>query len=190
MENLRQLTTGHIRNQIEQLLRLPLLPAEVITEVFQHLREKADEKLDALFQYINFTWITSTQWCPTSWSVYGMMIRTNNDAEGQHHKWNAEVKGKSSFYALTDQLERIALNISFQADLVKHGKYKRDRRANSLEKDKTLCDLWHRYEDKKLTPLELLNELVANIRLHVSTAAEDLADNLDYDRFMFEQCNS
>ena len=42
--------TGHIRYQIEQLLRLPLLPAEVITEVFQHLREKADEKLDVLFQ--------------------------------------------------------------------------------------------------------------------------------------------
>ena len=66
-----------------------------------------------------------------------MIIRTNNDAEGQHHKWNAEVKGKSSFYALTDQLEGIHLDIPFQADLVKHGKYKRGRGAYSLEKDKT-----------------------------------------------------
>ena len=32
--------------------------------------------------YIQDTWIESRMWPPTSWSVFGQSVRTNNDVEG------------------------------------------------------------------------------------------------------------
>lgn len=182
-------TPGVIRRSIEELLRLPLLPASSIPAVFERLREKADTKLQELFHYVKTTWIESKQWSPSSWSVFKMAIRTNNDADGLHHKWNDDVKGKQSFYALTDQLEAIALDLPLSAELVKHGKLKQDKRAASIEKDQNLFEMWTLYEENNsnMTCLDLLNNLVSCQKLHVLTSEEDLCDNLDIDRYLFEQ---
>ena len=65
---------------IKKLLALPYLPAEHINTVFIALQEKAvTEPLQELTTYISNTWLNSSIWPITSWSVFGRYTRTNND---------------------------------------------------------------------------------------------------------------
>ena len=59
---------------IKKLMVLQLLPAEHIDPVFQVLKTKAtSSKLQQLTTYIEYTWPHK------NWSVYGQIVRTNND---------------------------------------------------------------------------------------------------------------
>ena len=67
-------------NLVRKLLALPFLPADEIPNAFHRLEAKAaTEPLQALAQYINNTWISSTTWHPSCWSVFQQSVRTNND---------------------------------------------------------------------------------------------------------------
>lgn len=80
---------------IRKLLALPFLPAEEIPAAFHRLETKAvTEPLQAFMQYINNTWISSTMWHPSSWSIFQQSVRTNNDTEGWHHGLNCRTPGK------------------------------------------------------------------------------------------------
>ncbi|KAI0235866.1 Ubiquitin conjugation factor E4 A [Lamellibrachia satsuma] len=50
-------------------------------------------------------------WPPTSWSVFGQSVRTNNDVEGWHHGFNTKAKQQMPFYQLTSQLYEEAAQI-------------------------------------------------------------------------------
>ena len=79
---------------VRKLLALPFLPADEIPNAFQRLEAKAaTEPLQALAQYINNTWISSTTWHPSCWSVFQQSVRTNNDTEGWHHGLNRRAQG-------------------------------------------------------------------------------------------------
>lgn len=64
-----------------------------------------------LVAYIKETWITSRMWPPTSWSVFGQSVRTNNDVEGWHHGFNTKAKQQMPFYQLTSQLYEEAAQV-------------------------------------------------------------------------------
>ena len=65
-----------------------------------------------LVTYINDTWVESRMWPPTSWSVFGQSVRTNNDVEGWHHGFNGRAKPMMPFYQLTTQLFEEADQVS------------------------------------------------------------------------------
>jgi len=48
-------------------------------------------KILKLCTYIENTWFKDRLWTPERWSVYGQPVRTNNDAEGWHHRINGKV---------------------------------------------------------------------------------------------------
>ena len=82
----------HHRTVISRTLALPLVPAEEIPEVFGAIQEYSQgERLQELLEYVETTWILHPVWKPENWSGYGQPVRTNNDVEGWHYRFNRKV---------------------------------------------------------------------------------------------------
>ena len=77
---------------LRELMCLPFLPAEEIPATFKQFRDLLQpshpQPLHRLVQYIEDQWIDSSIHPPSSWSILGFSIRTNNDTEGWHHYLN------------------------------------------------------------------------------------------------------
>ncbi|KAJ8313479.1 hypothetical protein KUTeg_008969 [Tegillarca granosa] len=79
---------------VRKLLALPFLPEEQIPVAFNTLKETVTS--EQLIQLTNGDIRT-----PSSWTVYRMAVRTNNDVEGWHHRINRRAQKSSlSFYVL------------------------------------------------------------------------------------------
>ena len=118
----------------QQLLALTFPPADEIPNAFHRLEAKAaTEPSQALAQYINNTWISSTMWHPSCWSVFQQSVRTNNDSEEWHHGLNCRAQGKSQlpFYLLVELLLQEAKLTSLQIRLVSDKKLRRIQRCSS-----------------------------------------------------------
>ena len=82
-------TASRTYKYIRKLMALPFLPAARILPEFQRLKDGArTASLEALVQYMENNWISTTVWPPAAWSVYMLPIRTNNDIEGWHNSLN------------------------------------------------------------------------------------------------------
>jgi len=172
-----------IRTVIDKVLVIPYMPAEDIQMTFKSIRLESDAELASLFDYIASTWITSYQWRPSTWSVFRVEIRTNNDAEGQHTLWN-KGKGKQSFYALTEYLFSFAEKLEIQAKLLAHGLLERDQRKPAMEKNKLLFRVWNDFVSHVISSEEMFKELVKILKPVYYARDEDLEDDLLYDRFL------
>lgn len=120
---------------MRKLLALPYLPAEEIPAAFHWLETKAvTETLQAFTQYINNTWISSTMWHPSSWSLFQQSVRTNNDTEGWHHGLNCHAQGKSQnlFYLLIELIFKEAKLASLHICHVSERKLKSIQRRQYL----------------------------------------------------------
>lgn len=93
---------GNIRDSIQKVLCLPYLATEKIKYVFNHLKFEAPSTLNSFFYYISRVWVSNTSmWSSQNWSVYDRAIRTNNDCEGFHNRWDKLAKGKTYYWILT-----------------------------------------------------------------------------------------
>ena len=82
---------GTTYNFLRKVMALPYLPHEQIPAAFDALRGQLREdqpKLQAFMAYVERQWIKHTTFTPSSWSVFKMSIRSNNDIEGYHFKLN------------------------------------------------------------------------------------------------------
>ena len=69
---------------------------------------------------IEDTWMTSTVWTVPTWSVFNQAIRTNNDAEGWHHKLNRKAcKGNLQFYLLITLMYSEAKRLLTQMKMIR-----------------------------------------------------------------------
>ena len=109
-------------------MALPFLPEADIPPMFQLLNDSATTTtLRKLVKYVADTWVTSTVWPPSCWSVYMLPIRTNNDIEGWHHSLNRRANNHIHlpFYLLVELLHQEARLVSIQIQLVPDGKLSR-----------------------------------------------------------------
>lgn len=167
------LQDGHIRETIQKILCLCYIPAKDVREVFNSITCDADDSLLDLFRYIEDTWLNGI-WSPESWSTFNLSIRTNNDAEGLHNLWNQRGRANSlPFYHLTDLLFREAEKIAVQEKLVRNGKLRRQRRVESVEKDRLLMELANDYKTQKITAMEMLNICAAKFHLQFSSIVDE-----------------
>lgn len=83
-------TDEQLRNQVRHLMALGFIPTGHVRHVFAILRQQADHRLAALFDYFEHQWIHNTPLA--MWNVYGLRRRTNNDLEGWHYRFNALVQ--------------------------------------------------------------------------------------------------
>jgi hypothetical protein len=72
------------RDTVRQLMGLAFLPADLVPQIFQQLREIASPLLAELFEYFSAQWLTKIP----LWNVYGVRRRTNNNLEGWHLRFN------------------------------------------------------------------------------------------------------
>ena len=89
-----------------QLLALPYLPSDDIRNAFDELEgEATTDAQRQLCTYIRATWLESTVWSPSTWSVFGCSVRSNNDVEGWHRRLNAKAQhGQLNLYLLLSLL--------------------------------------------------------------------------------------
>jgi len=129
-------------------MALAYLPAAEIPAAITSLN-----LLERLHLYLQETWLTA--WTPDSWSVYRQGVRTNNDTEGWHCRFNsiAANRGAPDLYSLINLLRREASIISAQIKLMSIEKMRKRQRMN----DNGLWKLWDCYDLKNITTSELLH---------------------------------
>ena len=140
-------------------MALPFLPEHKITSMFARLdRETTTPILQAFMDYVRSTWVESSTWPPSSWSVYMESVRTNNDVEGWHLGLNRRASGKSQIplYLLINLLHKEAQLTSVQIRLVSEKKLKRIQRKKYRNLQSKLFSLWDEFNEAKRSTRKLL----------------------------------
>jgi hypothetical protein len=83
-------TQPDVRLQIRQLMALAFLPVAVVRITFNTLETQANPILQPVFQYFRQQWLTNVK--PVMWNTHNEDIRTNNDCEGWHVRFNNAVR--------------------------------------------------------------------------------------------------
>ena len=147
---------------IRRLLCLPFLPAESIPAMFNLIPSLPNIAipLQDLMAYIRATWITSTQWSPSSWSVFGRSVRTNNDVEGWHRRVNQKIyRNHLPFYQLVQFLYSEAELVSTQAQFISDDKLMRRQRTQYKDQQAKIFSLWENHSAKEIGTSELLKQI-------------------------------
>ncbi|KAJ8321492.1 hypothetical protein KUTeg_000956 [Tegillarca granosa] len=148
-----------IHKFIRKLFALPLLPAEHIPDAFEELSSGSHPtQIVELLNNIHDNWMTSSVWTVSSWSVFNMSVRTNNDVEGWHRRINDRAHGSTNvpFYLLIQLLHREAKCLPTQIKLICEGKLKRVQRKSTLKLFKKLHSLWNAYENGEVSTSHIL----------------------------------
>ena len=87
-------------------MALPFLPAASIPLAFQDVVDNnQNSQLARHLEYVRMTWVESTVWPPSTWSVFRQPVRTNNDVEGWHCRLNVKAnRGRLNLYQLIQLL--------------------------------------------------------------------------------------
>ena len=144
---------------IRQLLSLPYLPCEHIAPIFERLEAKAvTQPLQELTTYITTTWLENPLWPTSSWSVFGRVVRTNNDVEGWHCRLNQKAKkGQLPFYLLLHLLHEETKWINLQGRLVLENKLTRREERRSRKVQSKVLSIWDNYSYGNISASQLLN---------------------------------
>ena len=133
-------------------MALPFLPEDNIQPMFEQLRlEATTDPLKQFVNYVSETWISSNTWPPSSWSVYMMAIRSNNDVEGWHNGLHRRASGRwhMPFYLLIGLLHEEACLTALRIRLVSEKKLKRIQRAKFRSLQAKIFDLWDDFVNQR-----------------------------------------
>lgn len=157
------------RKFLRELMSLPFLPPEEIPVMFQDFQDligpSHHQGFHQLLEYMESTWISSRTFPPSSWSVFGQVIRTNNDVEGWHNGLNklcakAGNDNKNiNVYELIEVLYQECQQVATHYQLVSEGKLQRYQRKTFREYQGMICDIWDAYKEKSLTPVQLMEQV-------------------------------
>ena len=138
-------------------MALAFLPELEITPMFEILRQEASTApLQQFVEYVADIWIYVNTWPPSSWSIFMMAVRTNNDIEGWYHALNRRAAGRRHmpFYLLIDLLHRKLS--ALQIRLVSEKKLKRIQRKNYKSFQSKIFDNWDNYLENRTSAQQLL----------------------------------
>ncbi|XP_068762327.1 uncharacterized protein [Montipora capricornis] len=144
---------------LRKIMALAFLPESEITPMFEMLRQEASTApLQQFVEYVADIWIYGNTWPPSSWSIFMMAVRTNNDIEGWHHALNRRAAGRwqMPFYLLIELLHREAKISALQIRLVSEKKLKRIQRKNYRSLQSKIFDLWENYLENRTSAQQLL----------------------------------
>lgn len=144
---------------LRRVMALPFLPEEEIIPIFDRLsRQATTAQLQCIIDYISRTWIHSSTWPPSSWSVFNQSIRTNNDIEGWHNRLNKRAAGRCNlqFYLLVNLLHKEAKITSVHIRLVAEKKLRRIQRKKYKNLQGKLFTFWEEYGRGERSPYQLL----------------------------------
>ncbi|CAC5390748.1 unnamed protein product [Mytilus coruscus] len=129
-----------------KVLALPYLPAGHILPAYRQLTvPPTSPLLHQLMVYINRAWLQCSVWSVAQWSVYQLSIRTNNDDEGWHRRFNGKANGnKLHFYKMVPALIKEAKTVSRQVRLV-------DEQSLARWQQGRRSSLWEQLQDGTIT---------------------------------------
>lgn len=155
--------------KMKELMSLPFLPAEQIVVTFEDfcntIQLTREQGFHLLMEYMESTWINGAIFPPSTWSVYGHAVRTNNDVEGWHHGLNRMVARRRNenvnlnLYELVDVLHETCVQVQTDCKMVSEEKLKKHQRKAFLEYQAKGFELWDKYERKELRPTQLLRQV-------------------------------
>lgn len=167
------------RRFLLELMSLPFLPAEQIhvtfTEFCNLLHPTHERGFHLLVEYMEATWVNSSVFPPSTWSVFGQSVRTNNDVEGWHHGLNRMIARKGNeninlnIYELVEVLHVSAMQAQSDCRLVSEDKLRKYQRKQFCNYQAKLFTLWDQYTAKELRPTQLLQRVSC---LHAPLADE------------------
>ncbi|XP_060605414.1 uncharacterized protein LOC132757927 [Ruditapes philippinarum] len=148
---------------LRNFMCLPYLPTGHIKPSFEKLREfaaGATEPVKRVISYIDTAWISSAQWGPENWSVYGQQVRTNNDVKG----WHSRITGRAGWfklpvYDLTELLFKEARWVDYEIRCVSEHMTSRYQRKKYVQINKELSRVWNDYAKHNITTSGLLREV-------------------------------
>lgn len=134
---------------MRKLFASPFLPEEQIPVTFDVLkRTVTSDGVRELTNYIERTWINGTIRTLSTWTVYHMAVRTNNDVEGWHHRINR--RGQNfclPFYVLVILLHKETTSIPTQLKIISEEKLRRNQRKTTRLLQCHNNHLWDSYND-------------------------------------------
>lgn len=144
-----------------KFMALPFLPEDNIQPMFEQLHLKATTDHPKQFvNYVSETWISSNTWPPSSWSVYMMAIRSNNNVEGWHNGLHHCASGRChmAFYLLIGLLHEEARLTALRIWLVSERKLKRIQRDKFRSLQAKIFDLWDDFLNQRKNAEQLLRQ--------------------------------
>ncbi|CAF3627904.1 unnamed protein product [Rotaria sp. Silwood1] len=119
----------NVRNMCRRLMALPLLPLNEVEFAFEELTEQRPDVLMPLFEYFDNFWMKTTSMY--LWNVSDLKIRTNNNCEGWHNRFNHRVdKVHPNIWHFIDVLKKE--EVHFQQQLL-HAKSGIIQRLNYIK---------------------------------------------------------
>ncbi|KAH3692113.1 hypothetical protein DPMN_193925 [Dreissena polymorpha] len=158
------------------MIALPFLPAANIEPAFQLLAARANsEQITRFVKYMEEQWLNHPIVDIESLSVYGIRVRTNIGTEGWHHSLNRKAGGQDlTFYRLVPALCAEAEDVKYELRYLRDGQSTRRVRPLSRRIEKSIRDLWARYDAKDITS-ELLSECATVYQVKL-TADHEILD--------------
>ena len=127
--------------------------------MFEQLSLKATTApLKQFVNYVAETWIRSSIWPPSSWSVFMMATSSNNDIEGWHNGLHRRASGRWNmpFYLLIDLLHQEAWLTALRICLVSEKKLTRIQRKKYRSVQAQVFNLWDDYSSQRKNAEQLL----------------------------------
>jgi len=149
-----------VQRVCRKILALPFLPADAIGDAVVQLQHEARDHslLTQHLAYVDRTWVQSSMWPPSAWSVYCQPIRTNNDVEGWHHRLNAKAHhGRLNLYQLIQLLHTEATMVNVNVKLLSEGKAARLQRRSYTELHTKVAQYWKEYRTGTRSAARLLS---------------------------------
>ena len=132
---------------LKSLMGLPFIPQEYIVPVFNTMeQDNKCKELQKFFAYMKKYWIESRIFAPKAWCWFRELIRTNNDVEGWHNRFNRRVKNASvPFYVLLLKLGMEAQVVNLNCHLVQRNEMVRRTKKGSRIKQEQLMQYWEEF---------------------------------------------
>ncbi|CAG2240451.1 unnamed protein product [Mytilus edulis] len=148
---------------IRKLLALPYLPSDHIRPAFTEMLQTtatASPQIKQLMTYLQRTWFNNTVWTVQQWSVHRLSVRTNNDVEGWHRRFNGKAAHNHlHFYKIVPAFQQEAKTVSITQQLVSEQQLSRYQRDTYKQLQGRLTSLWDQYEEDSIRTSDFLRSV-------------------------------
>ena len=151
-----------LRTILRKCIALPFLPAHKIEQEFVELEKEAHASANAAMiefvDYVRDTWFED-YWPCEQWCVYHKIVRTNNDLEGYHNKFNSSYGSNLSLYLLISGIYEECKAAVINAELIYGQLLDRNTRPKYTQLQENIITTWEKYDNGQISDRSLLYEM-------------------------------
>ena len=155
-------TDEAVRLQVRQLMALGFAPRLLIRNIFRQLRSESNTSLLPLFTYFEQYWLTNI---PISmWNVFESDLRTNNDCEGWHNRFNRAVgKHHPNIWHLLSCIRDEQATVMVTRQQIAAGHDMKIKSKKFLQMQKRIEKLYTSYNSGKIDVVQLITGISHNL---------------------------